>query len=254
MNEENVSYYAVIPADVRYDERLTPNAKLLYGEITALCNQKGYCWASNDYFAKLYRVSKVSISNWISSLIKCGYISSEIIKSDKKVITERRLTILTSIKDNFNTPQNYFDGGIKNNFNTLPKKTLRGIEENFKDNNTSNTKSNSKNNNTVIKSDFEYLWSLYPKKKGSKTAAFKSYEKAVKNGVTKETVETAIKAFIADCKRNNTPDKFIPYGSTWFSQERWNDSYESATVTEDYEGGENILDELGDFYSDSRGT
>ena|SRR5699024_7984863 len=73
------SYYAIIPANVRYDESLTPNAKLLYGEITALCNQEGYCWASNAYFSKLYDVKKETISRWISDLVKCGYIRTEII-------------------------------------------------------------------------------------------------------------------------------------------------------------------------------
>lgn len=32
---EHRSYYAIIPANVRYDKRLKPNTKLLYGEITA---------------------------------------------------------------------------------------------------------------------------------------------------------------------------------------------------------------------------
>ena len=38
----NKSYYAVIPANIRYDDDLTPNAKLMYGEITALSNEQGY--------------------------------------------------------------------------------------------------------------------------------------------------------------------------------------------------------------------
>lgn len=55
------AYYAVIPATIRYDSRISANAKLLYGEITALCNEKGFCWATNGYFSELYNVSSRSI-------------------------------------------------------------------------------------------------------------------------------------------------------------------------------------------------
>ncbi|HBI1964003.1 TPA: helix-turn-helix domain-containing protein, partial [Enterococcus faecalis] len=55
MNEHR-GYYAIIPAIVRYDNHLNGNAKLLYGELTALANEKGYCWATNQYFANLYNV------------------------------------------------------------------------------------------------------------------------------------------------------------------------------------------------------
>ena len=88
-------YYAVIPATIRYDKNITPNAKLLYAEIAALCNEKGYCWASNAYFAELYGVSKTSISNWISSLQKNGYISVDVIyKENSKEIQNRYIRIL----------------------------------------------------------------------------------------------------------------------------------------------------------------
>src|SRR5699024_4338596 len=68
------SYYAIVPANVRYDKCITNGAKLLYGEITALSNQHGYCWASNSYFAKLYNVSNKTISRWISQLKNNNYI------------------------------------------------------------------------------------------------------------------------------------------------------------------------------------
>jgi hypothetical protein len=68
------SYFSIIPADVRYDKKLPPNAKLLYGEITALCSKKGYCWSRNNYFAELYRVDKSTVSGWISLLEKRGHI------------------------------------------------------------------------------------------------------------------------------------------------------------------------------------
>ncbi len=81
------NYYAVIPASVRYDNNLTANAKLLYGEISALSNKEGVCWATNTYFANLYNVKERVVTMWINQLIKNNYIESEIIyeKVSKKV-------------------------------------------------------------------------------------------------------------------------------------------------------------------------
>ena len=74
---EKPNYYAILSAEVRYDNRLRPNVKLLYAEITALCNMNMECFASNRYFSELYGKSKGSISGWISELVKYGYISAE---------------------------------------------------------------------------------------------------------------------------------------------------------------------------------
>ncbi len=91
--EKQVAYYAIIPATIRYDERLKYAERLLYGEITALIGKEGYCFASNSYFANLYNVIPGTISRWISHLSKLGYINVELIKNDKKEITERRIYI-----------------------------------------------------------------------------------------------------------------------------------------------------------------
>ena len=91
--EKQVAYYAIIPATIRYDERLKYAERLLYGEITALIGKEGYCFATNSYFANLYNVIPGTISRWISHLSKLGYINVELIKNDKKEITERRIYI-----------------------------------------------------------------------------------------------------------------------------------------------------------------
>lgn len=117
MTENKKSYYAVIPATVRYDESLPPNAKLLYGEITALCNSEGYCWASNKYFADLYGVSISSIKRWIKILTDRGYITSKIIyKEGGGEIETRWVQICTEggIKNDTRWVQNCTEGGIKN--------------------------------------------------------------------------------------------------------------------------------------------
>ena len=94
MNEENqINYYAIIPATVRYDKNLKSSEKLMYSEITALTNKSGYCFANNRYFANLYDVSIHTVSQWISHLEKLGYIIIELIRDDKKEIKERRIYI-----------------------------------------------------------------------------------------------------------------------------------------------------------------
>lgn len=75
------NYYAIIIAPVRYCKDLEPSAKLLYGEISALCNQEGYCWATNKHFAELYDVDQKTVSRWIESLREKGFIHVELDRS-----------------------------------------------------------------------------------------------------------------------------------------------------------------------------
>ncbi len=141
MNENKKSYYAIIPANVRYDEKLTPNAKLLYGEITALCNEKGYCWATNNYFAELYKVSIKSISRWINQLKKFNYIKIDIIyKENSKEIVHRYIQIWGEGIDNFRTTP--MDKKVKDNTTLI--------------NNTVNNKNNNKSSsfNSILKDKY----------------------------------------------------------------------------------------------------
>ena len=125
---EQPNYYAVIPANVRYDRNLTANAKLLYGEISALAQKDGVCYATNKYFAELYNVSQVSISKWINSLVDKKYINFKIIyKEGTKEILNRYLTLVydpikENLKDN-NTSTNNKE--INNNKLLFTKKHFK---------------------------------------------------------------------------------------------------------------------------------
>ena len=93
--KEKPNYYAIIPAEVRYSKALTPNAKLLYAEITALCNMNGKCTASTEYFCRVYEVSRASIQNWLSLLEKNGYITRVLIyRQGSKEILSRYIKLV----------------------------------------------------------------------------------------------------------------------------------------------------------------
>jgi hypothetical protein len=122
------SYYAIIPADVRYDTRICANAKLLFGEITALCNEKGFCWATNTYFSELYGVSIKTISRWVRELLNYGYIISELkYKSGTKEIESRIIRLSNPMDKNIPTPKNV---------QTYPQKCPDPMDKNVLDNNT----------------------------------------------------------------------------------------------------------------------
>lgn len=129
--KQTPAYYAILSADVRYDKNITPNAKLLYAEITALTNQKGYCWSSNSYFAELYGVSNTSISKWISQLVENGYLTSQLIyKEGTKEILNRYLRLVKGgIEENLNTP---IEDKLKDNttlLNTTSNTSLCYVDE-----------------------------------------------------------------------------------------------------------------------------
>ncbi|MGL5123265.1 MAG: helix-turn-helix domain-containing protein [Fusobacteriaceae bacterium] len=138
---ETPNYYGILPAKIRYDKSLKPMEKIMYTEITALSNSKGYCHAKNSYFAELYEVHKNTVGIWINNLAKKGYISIKLIyKKNSKEIEERRVFIDGNpINVNVATYQPKDCGGYQ-------QKDCYPINENVEDNITSNNNIN--NNNT----------------------------------------------------------------------------------------------------------
>lgn len=163
--EERPNYYAVIPAHVRYSN-ITPNAKLLFGEIAALSNKTGYCYATNDYFAKLYNVSKITVSRLINELVEHNFIVSKIVK-----------------------------GGINKNVNRYIQICIYPLNKNVKENNTSINNTYNNNYNPLIKDNYNRSYSSDFLQKSHSQKTLKNTSK----GFKKPTIEE-IELY---CKENN---------------------------------------------------
>lgn len=128
--DERPSYWSVIPAGVRYDDRLPANAKLLYGEVSALICEEGYCYASNAYFAQLYGVADETVSRLFAKLEACGHIRREVEKDKNGQVVRRKIWLNVSA----------YDGHpLDEIVNTSPQKNQCPIDEKVKETNTSIT-------------------------------------------------------------------------------------------------------------------
>lgn len=171
--ENKKSYYAIIPADVRYSKVLKANEKLLYGEITALTNEKGFCYASNHYFANLYDVSKTSVSKWISNLEKNNFIKLKLIyEKGTKQIKQRKIFIEPLLKktsipieEKLNTP---IEEKLKDIYNT------KVLHINNKKKNNKPTKLKTPIYNEIVLKAFPHFVALFPN-------AYKPKSQAQKN-------------------------------------------------------------------------
>lgn len=186
------AFYAIIPADVRYDSSLKPNAKLLYGEITALCNEKGYCWAGNEYFAKLYGVNLKTISSWISQLVSKKYLDRKMVyKPGTKEIDSRILRLPMPyplpIKNGIPSPQNNGEGETPQNEDVTEQKSKSTpstkkripLHQKAEENNTYEYIHEVFNNNKFLKKNEKFIplvvkWVTY--KKQEKNQRYKTVE------------------------------------------------------------------------------
>lgn len=105
--EREAAFDAIIPSPVRYNDELRPNAKLLYGEIRALCTTRGYCWASNDYFAKRYKMNERSIARFIAQLEEQKYIRVVILRDENGRVCGRRIYIVFPLEVDENDTLNH---------------------------------------------------------------------------------------------------------------------------------------------------
>ena len=70
---------------------------------------------------------------------------------------------------------------------------------------------------------FENIWSIYPRKIG-KLAAWKEFNKALKNGATYDEIGRGVIAYGEYITENRTEQRFICHLRTWLHNCRWHDN------------------------------
>ena len=226
---EKPGYWAVIPAGVRYNEQIPPNAKLLYAEISSLTQEDGYCWATNEYFRKVFGFSERTIQNLLNSLLNAGYIRIENGDSKKR-----------KIYAGINPLRSLNETNPAKNCGVEPRKNLRGnpaeicgVDEKHIIN--KNNKKNTKDDRvcTWMTERFDGLWNYYPHdKRGSKQRAVKAWNQLRPDSETIDDIARGLQYL------QNTDEWQrgigIPHVSTFLNNRCWEDALE---LLEEDDGG-----------------
>ena len=220
--QEKPAFWAVIPAQVRYDENLPPNAKLLYAEISSLTDQTGYCFASNAYFRRLFGLSERTVQNLLKSLRDRGYI--RILDGDGG---SGRRKIYAGINPLSQNPAE--------NCGVTPQKIAgvpaKNCGDNIKDNKKENNPPTAPKGSQRAKSKdlsspewkparFAAFWKFYPVHK-SRQAAVRAWDRL-------KPADELIAQMGKALRRQMATDEWkrgvgIPYPATYLNQRRWED-------------------------------
>lgn len=223
------AYWAVLPAVVRYDPDLPPSAKILYAEISALTDQRGFCFASNDYFRKLFGMSERTLQEQLRALKRRGYISI----SDGDGGAGRR-KIYAGINPLQENPAE--------NCGVTPQKTAGSNNNSIENNNPPTSPPGGKRAKTPKNEPswkpkrFAGFWNYYPKSAHkSKQAAIKAWDQLRPSD---ELIDVIAKAL----GRQMATDQWkrgigIPYPSTYLRQRRWEDEIDEPADPEPQEEG-----------------
>ena len=187
------NYYAILNAEVRYDKRLSPFAKLMYAEVTALTNKEGFCWANNFYFAKNFETTERTVQRALSKLEDLGYITKEITNDSRKIY------IGTT---NLSVPHDK---------NVIPLSDKNVVHNTIKD----NTKKEYIYERDIL--DFEKFWKNLKGRKIAKPSALKAYFQIDTNLSAEELAQKFNRLL------DSREEKFCPYPQKWLKNEGWND-------------------------------
>lgn len=132
----SLTYFTILPSEIRYNTNLSSFEKILFSEILVLSSFSGYCFATNQYFAKMYNKHEKSISRSINKLKNQGLIKINYDDNKRKIYVNKGVTkmLLGGNKNvtrggNKNVNYNKQDNNIKYNNSYYKKKKLKPVPE-----------------------------------------------------------------------------------------------------------------------------
>lgn len=232
------SYWAVLPAAVRYDPKIPASAKLLYAEISSLTDGRGFCWASNAYFERLYDLSERTIIRLIRALEAAGYIRIE--DADGGAATRK---IYAGVNPIAETPDK--------NVSTPRQKCQGGGDKNVTQNKKENKKKNSppkapqgageapKKKKRQVKAKaaceyepelFERFWKLYPRGEAKAEARYE-WDELRPDLELMRTMSAVLKRQKVSDEWRRDGGRAVPYACRWLKNRRWEDEPEKIETT-----------------------
>ena len=239
MDEQPVrrpAYWAVLPAEIRYDPELPAAAKILYAEISSLTSERGYCYATNRYFMELYGMSESTLQRHLRKLEQRGCIVIHDGDGGSKI-----RKIYAGVNPLAQTPRKN-EGGPLQKCGGSPRKNEGDIKkENKKEDQNTPKAPKGASVPEYCPEIFERFWSIYPIHK-SRQSAVKAWDRLKPSGELMRTISKALKRQMATDEQW-TRGIGIPYAATYLNQRRWEDDIlpdRSAAGTEQGAGSEEV--------------
>ena len=128
--EKGIGSYicSLIPISILRDNRLTSLEKLLLIQIISLCKQKGYCWATNKYFAELNNVSRTTISKSVNNIAASNYINIQYQQQNLNN-SKRKIELTPVLNNQIKRIKESFDTSIKEKFKQYNKNNDNKIDK-----------------------------------------------------------------------------------------------------------------------------
>ena len=219
------SFYSILTADVRYDERIGDFAKLLYSDLTARCNRKGYCWPTNEQLAEDHRKNARTIVRTLRELESAGYIATEVIRDQKNMVVERRIWLDANARAGLEFLRKPHDKNVMTppdkNVTTPPDKNVKYIKEN-------NININNPLTPTGESELFDEFWAAYPKHVAKKPAR-RAWDKLHADRDLLDALLTALEWQIRTEAWQRDGGRYVPNPATWLNGRRWEDERPAAS-------------------------